>query len=91
MTSKPDVPIFRRSENGYIQRPEVIEGWFYLWRLTGKTMYRDWVWDAVQAIEKYCRVDSGFTGLQNVYNPKAVAGILSNSSTIVLFSRVATM
>lgn len=24
------------AENGYIQRPEVIEGWFYLWRLTGK-------------------------------------------------------
>ncbi|PIC26442.1 hypothetical protein B9Z55_019016 [Caenorhabditis nigoni] len=61
----------KHSENGYIQRPEVIEGWFYLWRLTGKTMYRDWVWDAVQAVEKYCRVESGFTGLQNVYNPKA--------------------
>ncbi|KAF1751601.1 hypothetical protein GCK72_018155 [Caenorhabditis remanei] len=61
----------KHSENGYIQRPEVIEGWFYLWRLTGKTMYRDWVWDAVQAVEKYCRVDSGFTGLQNVYNPKS--------------------
>ncbi|EGT33983.1 hypothetical protein CAEBREN_15158 [Caenorhabditis brenneri] len=34
-------------------------------------MYRDWVWDAVQAVEKYCRVENGFTGLQNVYNPKA--------------------
>ncbi|EFP05759.1 hypothetical protein CRE_27348 [Caenorhabditis remanei] len=67
----------KHSENGYIQRPEVIEGWFYLWRLTGKTMYRDWVWDAVQAVEKYCRVDSGFTGLQNVYNPKSVSFIQS--------------
>lgn len=26
----------RITENGYIQRPEVIEGFFYLWRLTGK-------------------------------------------------------
>ncbi|CAD6197193.1 unnamed protein product [Caenorhabditis auriculariae] len=59
----------RRAENGYILRPEVIEGFFYLWRLTGKTMYRDWVWDAVQAIDKYCRVDAGFAGLQNVYDP----------------------
>ncbi|KIH60100.1 glycosyl hydrolase family 47 [Ancylostoma duodenale] len=26
----------QNSENGYILRPEVIEGFFYLWRLTGK-------------------------------------------------------
>ncbi|CAI5451553.1 unnamed protein product [Caenorhabditis angaria] len=58
----------KHGENGYIQRPEVIEGWFYLWRLTGKEMYREWVWDAVQSIDKYCRVDAGFTGLQNVYS-----------------------
>ncbi|PIO60254.1 glycosyl hydrolase family 47 [Teladorsagia circumcincta] len=35
-----------------------------------KRMYRDWVWDAVEAIDKYCRVDAGFAGLQNVYDPK---------------------
>ena len=26
----------RRGEHGYILRPEVLEGFFYLWRLTGK-------------------------------------------------------
>lgn len=26
----------KNRENGYIQRPESIEGWFYLWRLTKK-------------------------------------------------------
>ncbi|KAK6056972.1 hypothetical protein COOONC_05516, partial [Cooperia oncophora] len=60
----------RNSEFGYILRPEVIEGFFYLWRLTKNSMYRDWVWDAVQAIDKYCRVDGGFAGLQNVYHPE---------------------
>ncbi|CAB3398851.1 unnamed protein product [Caenorhabditis bovis] len=57
------------SENGYIQRPEVIEGWFYLWRLTGNEKYRQWIWDAIQAIDKHCRVEAGFAGLRNVYKP----------------------
>ena len=35
-------------------------------------MYRDWVWDAVQAIEKYCRVEGGYAGLRNVYKPSQV-------------------
>ncbi|EPB67466.1 glycosyl hydrolase family 47 [Ancylostoma ceylanicum] len=60
----------RNSENGYILRPEVIEGFFYLWRLTGKPMYREWVWDAIQAIDKYCRVEGGFSGIYDVYDPK---------------------
>ncbi|GMS79885.1 hypothetical protein PENTCL1PPCAC_2060 [Pristionchus entomophagus] len=59
----------KRSEHGYILRPEVIEGFFYLWRITGKEKYRDWVWDAISSINKHCRVEGGFTGLQNVYNP----------------------
>ena len=31
---------------------EVIEGFFYLWRVTGNPLYRDWCWEAVQAIDK---------------------------------------
>ncbi|PAV88184.1 hypothetical protein WR25_19755 [Diploscapter pachys] len=59
----------RNGEHGYILRPEVIEGFFYLWRLTGKPEYREWVWDAITAIEKHCRVEHGYAGLHNVYNP----------------------
>ncbi|KHJ97666.1 glycosyl hydrolase family 47 [Oesophagostomum dentatum] len=62
----------RHSENNYILRPEVIEGFFYLWRMTGKTKYRDWVWDAIQAIDKHCRVEAGFSGINNVYDPSKV-------------------
>ena len=32
-----------------LQRPEAVEGWFYLWRHTGNQMYRDWAWDVFQA------------------------------------------
>lgn len=37
-------------------RPEAAEAAFYLWRVTGKQQYRDWVWDMVQAFERHSRV-----------------------------------
>jgi mannosyl-oligosaccharide alpha-1,2-mannosidase len=43
-----------------------VEGWFYLWRVTGKQKYRDWSWEAVQAIEKNCRSEAGYSGIRNV-------------------------
>ncbi|VDL66670.1 unnamed protein product [Nippostrongylus brasiliensis] len=88
----------RSGENNYILRPEVIEGFFYLWRLTGKTVfvfsinifnplfsflssqkYREWVWDAISAIDKYCRVEAGFAGLVNVYDPKQQSFFLAET------------
>ncbi|KHN83808.1 Mannosyl-oligosaccharide alpha-1,2-mannosidase isoform B [Toxocara canis] len=54
-------------EKYYIQRPEVIETWFYLWRATHNEKYREWCWSAAQAIEKYCRTKSGYSGIRNVY------------------------
>ncbi|KAH7722125.1 Protein MANS-2 a [Aphelenchoides avenae] len=58
-------------DSGYIQRPEVIEGFFYLWRITKNKKYKEWVWDAITAIEKHCRVDAGYAGLRDVYKPEA--------------------
>lgn len=53
--------------NYYILRPEVIESYFVLWRLTHDRRYREWGWEAVQAIEKHCRIESGgYSGLKNV-------------------------
>jgi len=52
----------------YILRPEVIETYFYLWRLTKDKKYRDWAWDAVQAIEKHCKTEDGYSGIRNVYS-----------------------
>lgn len=58
----------RQSEKYYILRPEVVESYFYLWRLTKDQKYRDWAWEAVQALEKHCRVANGYSGLKNVYD-----------------------
>ncbi|KAK3691350.1 hypothetical protein RRG08_036154 [Elysia crispata] len=57
----------RQNEKYYILRPEVVEGWFYMWRLTKKQKYRDWAWEMVQALEKNCRVVGGYSGIKDVY------------------------
>lgn len=43
-----DARALKSSEKYYILRPEAIEGWFYMWRLTHDQKYRDWAWDAAQ-------------------------------------------
>eukprot|EP00118_Oscarella_pearsei_P025969 m.309134 g.309134 ORF g.309134 m.309134 type:complete len:598 (+) comp45568_c0_seq1:60-1853(+) len=58
----------RGNEKVYLLRPETVETYFVLWRLTHEQKYRDWAWDAVQAIERHCRVDGGYTGIRDVYN-----------------------
>jgi len=52
----------------YILRPETMEGFFYLWRTTHDPKYRDWGWEAFSAIQKYCRVEAGFSGVRDVTN-----------------------
>ncbi|NWY32225.1 MA1C1 mannosidase, partial [Pheucticus melanocephalus] len=57
----------RLSERYYILRPEVVESYMYLWRLTHQPKYRHWGWEVVQALEKHCRVEAGFSGIRDVY------------------------
>uniref|UniRef100_A0A671RE79 alpha-1,2-Mannosidase n=1 Tax=Sinocyclocheilus anshuiensis TaxID=1608454 RepID=A0A671RE79_9TELE len=57
----------RLSDRYYILRPEVIESYMYMWRLTHNPKYREWGWEAVEALEKHCRVDAGFSGIRDVY------------------------
>ncbi|XP_053678748.1 mannosyl-oligosaccharide alpha-1,2-mannosidase IA [Anopheles nili] len=59
-------------EKYYILRPETFESYFIMWRLTHDQKYRDWGWDAVQALEKHCRTPTGYTGLKNVYHTEPV-------------------
>lgn len=53
--------------NFYALRPETVESYFYLWRCTKEQKYRDWGWELVQSLEKYCRTPFGFCGIANVY------------------------
>uniref|UniRef100_A0A4W3H9Q2 alpha-1,2-Mannosidase n=1 Tax=Callorhinchus milii TaxID=7868 RepID=A0A4W3H9Q2_CALMI len=62
----------RQNEKYYILRPEVIETYMYLWRFTHDPKYREWGWEAVQALEKFCKVDAGFSGIKDVYATQPV-------------------
>ncbi|OOF95402.1 glycoside hydrolase family 47 protein [Aspergillus carbonarius ITEM 5010] len=57
---------FYITSGAYILRPEVIESFYYAWRVTGNETYRDWIWSAFSAIDNYCRTGSGFAGLTDV-------------------------
>ncbi|XP_038023083.1 mannosyl-oligosaccharide 1,2-alpha-mannosidase IA isoform X5 [Anas platyrhynchos] len=57
----------RLSERYYILRPEVVESYMYMWRLTHDLKYRQWGWEVVKALEKHCRVEAGFSGIRDVY------------------------
>ena len=50
----------------YILRPETVESYFYMWRMTKNQKYRDWAWDFVQALEEHCRSTYGYAGLKDV-------------------------
>ena len=54
------------SSSFYILRPEVVESYFYMWRMTKDEKYRQWAWDVVLALEKYCKSEFGYAGLKNV-------------------------
>ncbi|XP_021231217.1 mannosyl-oligosaccharide 1,2-alpha-mannosidase IC [Numida meleagris] len=58
----------RLSERYYILRPEVVESYVYMWRLTHDVKYRQWGWEVVKALEKHCRVEAGFSGIRDVYS-----------------------
>ena len=62
----------KQNEKYYILRPEVVESYFYLWRITKDPKYRDWAWDFVLALEKHCKSENGYSGVKDVYDPNAV-------------------
>ena len=41
-------PVTRTNERMYLLRPETVESFFVMWRLTHNEMYRDWGWEVVQ-------------------------------------------
>ena len=47
-------------------RPEVLETWYYAYRATKDAKYRDWSWAAIEAINQYCRTDTGFSAIWDV-------------------------
>lgn len=51
----------------YILRPETVESYFLMWRLTKDPKYREWGWEMIQALDTHCKSEAGYSGIRNVY------------------------
>lgn len=51
-----------------MQRPEIVETLFYMYRITGDEMYREWGWTIFKSFVEYTSVpeNGGFSSVQNV-------------------------
>ncbi|KAH7077288.1 glycoside hydrolase [Paraphoma chrysanthemicola] len=51
-----------------LQRPETVESLFYMWRITGDDIYREWGWEMFEAFVKHTIVENGggFTSIGDV-------------------------
>lgn len=78
-------------EKQYILRPETVESYFVLWRLTHDQKYRDWAWDAAQAIEQHCRTPNGYSGIHNVYSEHPMKDDVQQSFYIAEVLKVCSM
>ena len=59
---------YRLSTVEFNLRPEVIETWYYAYRATRNPKYQEWAWSAFQAIEQFCKTDSGYSSISDVTN-----------------------
>ncbi|KAJ7991482.1 hypothetical protein DPEC_G00284330 [Dallia pectoralis] len=69
----------RVNERQYHLRPEVVESYMYMWRLTHDPKYRDWGWEVLEAVERHCRLATGFSGVIDVYGHMMIHDNLQQS------------
>lgn len=62
---KPDLNI-HTADRFSILRPETVESYFYLWRITKNQKYRQWGWEFFQNLESYAKVEHGYSSISNV-------------------------
>ena len=55
-----------------LQRPETIETLFYMYRITGDEMYREWGWQMFEAFVKHTGVNEGAEGYASIDNVQQI-------------------
>jgi mannosyl-oligosaccharide alpha-1,2-mannosidase len=60
--------IIKSGDTHNLQRPETVESLFYMWRITGDEIYRQWGWEIFEAFVKHTTVADGasFSSINNV-------------------------
>ncbi|XP_071802353.1 endoplasmic reticulum mannosyl-oligosaccharide 1,2-alpha-mannosidase-like isoform X1 [Asterias amurensis] len=67
--TKDDIQV-KPADAHNLLRPETIESFFYLYRITKDQVYRDWGWQIFQAFERYTKIpEGGYSSISNVKNP----------------------
>jgi len=56
----------KQKSSYYLLRPEAVESFYILNKLTGDPIYREWGWEVFQSIEKYCKTKYGYGSLKDV-------------------------
>ena len=59
---------FQVTKSDYILRPETVETFFILNKLTGDPIYRTWGWEIFEAIERFCKTDIAYGAYSDVSN-----------------------
>lgn len=59
--------VIKSNDNHNLQRPETVESLFYMWRITGDVIYREWGWEMFKSFMNYTAVEDGggFTSLSD--------------------------
>lgn len=73
VTEVPEAQIdFYKQHNWFIRdsryqvRPEVLEAYYYAYRITGDSKYQDWAWGLLVNIVKACKTRWGFSSIDDV-------------------------
>ncbi|KAG0039529.1 Mannosyl-oligosaccharide 1,2-alpha-mannosidase IB [Podila clonocystis] len=77
----------------YVLRPETVESLFLLYRTTGNVKYQEYAWNIVEAIEKNCKTQFGYSALANstragntgrvfIYHSGPSSAVFSDEGTI---------
>lgn len=61
---------FQPADAHNLLRPETVESLFYMYRITGDKIYREWGWQIYLAFEKYTKIPgAGYSSIKNVRQP----------------------
>ncbi|KAK7202956.1 mannosyl-oligosaccharide alpha-1,2-mannosidase-like protein [Myxozyma melibiosi] len=72
------------SDARYFLRPEVIESYYYAFRITGDEKYREWAWAAYTGLKRFCKAKFGYGEVQDVTLPDGGGTVVDSSESFFL-------
>ena len=70
--------VIKHNDNHNLQRPETVESLFYMWRITGDPIYREWGWTMFESFVRYSAADDG-AGYTSLAHANEIPPILKDN------------